>query len=317
MRLNDLVKYIYHYSGMERYMFWLLRNSRRPLLLTIVYHRVCPSMDSYEYMGVPVDVFEAQIKFIKDNFEVVTMADGLDLLCEKRRKGIYVSINLDDGYMDNYVHAFPVIKRHGVPATIFLVVDLVGQSHLFWWDEVFQIIRQKGTGVSSGNILMDAYRAGRINNFLMNKKEPEIKKFVDNLKNQTCRGRKMTPNQMLGWREIREMAGAGINFGSQTKTHRNLCLMKDDEIRRELMDSRLELEEKLGIKRIGFCYPFGIHDNRVKDIVRDAEFDYARTCIKGPNCKNTDRFSLRSIDASFLLNRALFTSTFTFYSLRH
>ncbi len=315
MRLNDLAKYIYHYSGMERYMLWLLRNSRRPLLLTIVYHRVFPSMGLYEYMGVPVDVFEAQIKFIKDNFEVVSMADGLNLLCEKRRKGAYVSINLDDGYMDNYTYAFPVIKKHGLPATIFLVTDLIGQNHLFWWDEIFQIIQQKGPGVNLENILRDVYRVNRINKFLMNKKGFEIKDFMDNLKNQTCIAGKMTPNQMLGWREIREMAGAGISFGSQTKTHRNLCLMEDNEIRRELMDSRLKLEEKLGIKRLGFCYPFGIYDDRVRDIVRDAEFDYARTCIKGPNCKNTDRFSLRSIDASFLLDRALFTSTVAFYSL--
>ena len=318
--IKDIAGYIHHYSGMERYMLWLLRNHRHPLLLNIVYHRIAPSIDSYEYMGVPVDVFEEHLKFIKDNFKVVNMTDGLDLVSEERSNGIYVSINLDDGYMDNYQHAFPVIKKHGLTATIFLTTDFIGQNHLFWWDEVFQIMKCSGRkchGFKSNNILKDAHRAARINNFLMNKKEPEIRDFIDGLKKQYRIDKKITPNQMLGWQQIKEMAASGIDFGSPTKTHRNLCLMEDSEIRRELADSKLELEKKLGLKKIGFCYPFGIYDERVKDIVKDAGFDYARACIKGSNCRNTDRFSLRCIDVSFLLNRTLFASSVSLYSLKH
>jgi peptidoglycan/xylan/chitin deacetylase (PgdA/CDA1 family) len=276
-------------------------------------------MDSYEYMAVPADLFEAHIKFIKDNFEVVSIADGLGLVCEGKPRGIYVSINLDDGYMDNYTHAFPIIKKYGLPATVFLATDFIGQDHLFWWDEIFQIIHysgQKDAGVKLGNILKSAYKANRINSFLMNKKESEIKDFVDNLKKKYQINKKMTPNRMLGWREIKEMAGTGISFGSQTKAHKNLLLMEDNEIRTELTGSKQVLEERLGIKRIGFCYPFGKHDDRVRAIVRDVGFDYARTCIKGPNSKNIDRFSLRSIDASFVLNSALFPTSVSFHSLK-
>ena len=320
MRAKNLAKYIYSYSGMERCMLWLLRNSRIPLFVPIVYHRVCLSMDSYEYMSVPVDIFDSHIKFIKDNFEVVTMTDGLNLLCEERRKGIYVSINLDDGYMDNYEHAFPIIKKYGLSATVFLTTDFIGQKHLFWWDEVFQIMRyfgQKHPSIKSGDILRNAYRADRINAFLMNKKESEIKDFLDKLRNQPRINENITSIQMLGWREIKEMAESGLNFGLHTKTHRNLCFMENSEIRKELIGSKLELEKNTGIKQAGFCYPFGIYDNRVRNLVKDAGFDYARTCIKGSNCKNTDRFELRSIDASFLLNKTLFTSSVSFYSLRH
>ena len=150
----------------------------------------------------------------------------------------------------------------------------------------------------------------------MDRKDSEIKDFVNSLKKQYRINKEITPNQMLGWKEIREMADAGINFGSQTKTHKNLRLIEDSEIRKELMDSKLVLEEKLGTKKIGFCYPFGKYDDRVKGIVRDAGFDYARTCIKGSNSKDIDRFSLRSIDTSFVLNMALFTSSIVFHSLK-
>ena len=90
--IKDIAGYIHHYSGMERYMLWLFRNHRHPLLLNIVYHRIAPSIDSYEYMGVPVDVFEEHLKFIKDNFKVVNMTDGLDLVSEERSKATALSI---------------------------------------------------------------------------------------------------------------------------------------------------------------------------------------------------------------------------------
>ncbi len=295
-------------------MLWFLRNSRDPLLLIIVYHRVCPSMDSYEYMAVPADVFDTHIKFLKDNFRVVTMDDGLRLVSDKGNKGVYVSINLDDGYMDNYTYAFPIFKKYDLPATVFLATDLIDRDHIFWWDKVFQIIQGSGKN-GTGDILKDGYKASRINSFLMNKKESEIEDFLDKFKKQSRVNKKIAPNQMLGWSQIREMASSGITFGSHTKTHRNLCLMEDNEIHEELMDSRLKLQEKLGPEQIGFCYPYGKYDDRLKGIVRDTGFDYARTCIKGSNSKNTDRFSLRSIDASFLLNKTLFSSSVSFYSL--
>jgi len=248
----------------------------------------------------------------------VTMTDGLDLLREGKPK-VYAAINLDDGYMDNYTHAFPIIKKYGLSATVFLATDFIDKYHLFWWDEVFQIMRnagQKGACAKPEDVIRDAYRAIEINDLLMNRKDSEIKDFVNNLKKQYQINKETAPNQMLGWKEIREMAGAGINFGSQTKTHKNLCLLEDSEIRKELMDSKLVLEEKLGAKKIGFCYPYGKHDDRIKDIVRDTGFNYARTCIKGPNSKDIDRFSLRSIDVSFVLNMALFTSSIAFHSFK-
>jgi peptidoglycan/xylan/chitin deacetylase (PgdA/CDA1 family) len=262
-------------------------------------------------MAIPADVFEGHIKFIKDNFRVVTMTDGLDLIREGKPKGMYAAINLDDGYMDNYTYAFPVLKKYNLSATIFLVTDVIGHDHLFWWDEVFQIMR----GAKPGNVTEDAYRAIKINDLLMNKKDSEIRDFINNLKKQCRINKEIIPNQMLGWKEIMEMAGSGISFGGQTKTHKNLCLLEDNEMREELSGSKLALEEKLGVKKIGFCYPYGKYDDRVKRIVRDTGFDYARTCIKGPNNKDIDRFLLRSIDASFVFNKALLGSSIAFHSL--
>ncbi|MBU1006217.1 MAG: polysaccharide deacetylase family protein [Candidatus Omnitrophica bacterium] len=307
--IKNLAKYMYHYSGMGKCMFRTLRNSKGPVLLTIVYHRICRSMDSYEYMAMPADVFESHVKVLNDNFKIVTIAEGLDLVCKEKRKGIYVSINFDDGYMDNYTHAFPILKKYGAPANIFLTTDFIGQEHLFWWDEVFQTIHR------SGNSLRDAYRAIRINDSLMDRKGSEIEDFVDNLRKQAPAGKKINPSLMLGWNEIKEMTASGISFGSHTKSHGNMRLMEDAKMRSELMESKLCLEEKLGTKEIGFCYPFGIYDDRVRGIVKDAGFNYARTCVKGSNYKNIDRFSLKSIDVSFLLDKALFTSLLSFYSL--
>jgi len=271
-------------------------------------------MDSYEYMAVPVDIFDKHMKFLKDNFSVVTMEEGLRLISDKGNRGVYVSINLDDGYMDNYTHAFPVLKKYGLPATVFLTTDVIGKENLFWWDQVFQAIRHSGEDKAE-DLVRGAYKASRINNFLMDKGESEIRGYIKGLKKESQESRKIYTNRMLGWREIKEMRGSGVRFGSHTKTHKNLCLMQDDGVRKELADSRSIIEQALGAEDISFCYPFGKYDDRIKDIVRAEGFSYARTCVRGSNSSGTDRFSLRSIDASFIFNIRLFSSSFSFYSL--
>ena len=310
-RLKDLAKDIFYYSGLSRMLLSFSCYRRHPKFLILTYHKVCLPSSSDGYLGIPEDVFEQHVRFIKDNFKTVSMQDGLKALYEGDSSDIYATINFDDGYMDNYLHAYPALKKYKVPATVFLTTDFVGKEHIFWWDKVFKIISSSDT-----NDIDRTQAAERINFSLRTKSESEIQAVIQKLEERFQPQGKIEPVLMLGWKEIKEMKTNGIDFGAHTKTHRNLCMLNDDEVLEELIGSKKEIEEKIGEKIKGFSYPFGIFDERVKGLVRKAGFEYARSTLKGFNHKNVDRFLLASIGGGGLLKTSFLAARISVNSLK-
>jgi peptidoglycan/xylan/chitin deacetylase (PgdA/CDA1 family) len=100
---------------------------------------------------------------------------------------------------------------------------------------------------------------------------------------------------LLGWPEIKEMAGAGIAFASHGRTHRDLTRLDDREIAAEMADSRRAIEEALGHAAVEFAYPYGAHDARVREIAR-AHFDLACATTLDFVAAGSDRFALERLD---------------------
>jgi peptidoglycan/xylan/chitin deacetylase (PgdA/CDA1 family) len=100
-----------------------------PLILG--YHSV--SEHRRDALAVRVCAFERQIKWLhRQGYRSMTMADfNREAVARAERIAI---ITFDDGYADNYHHAFPILRRYGFVATIFLVSDYVNTRHVHWWD---------------------------------------------------------------------------------------------------------------------------------------------------------------------------------------
>lgn len=97
----------------------------------------------------------------------------------------------------------------------------------------------------------------------------------------------------LGWDEMREMQAAGIEIGSHGASHRDLRFLGNEELKRELVDSKRSLEDGLGKEVACFCYPFGRYDRRVRQAVIEA--GYTCACSHSPDMPNAkiDAFALR------------------------
>ena len=67
--------------------------------------------------ATPVDHFEQQMRFLKRNYNVVSLSDLL-----KSNKG-GVAITFDDGYKDVFINAYPIMKRKGIVGTVFILGD--------------------------------------------------------------------------------------------------------------------------------------------------------------------------------------------------
>lgn len=79
----------------------------------------------------------------------------------------------------------------------------------------------------------------------------------------------------MTWAELAEHAERGITIGSHTCSHPHLPEISDDELTRELTESRRRIEDELGRPCAVLAYPFGDHDARVRDAARKAGYTIA------------------------------------------
>jgi peptidoglycan/xylan/chitin deacetylase (PgdA/CDA1 family) len=98
---------------------------------------------------------------------------------------------------------------------------------------------------------------------------------------------------LISWDEIAQLDGGAFTFGAHTVTHANLPALGEAEARREITDSRRELEERLGREVDLFCYPAGLFGDRERRLVAEAGFRLAVSTEPGPNAAATDRLALR------------------------
>jgi peptidoglycan/xylan/chitin deacetylase (PgdA/CDA1 family) len=96
----------------------------------------------------------------------------------------------------------------------------------------------------------------------------------------------------MGWEELRGHADRGSAIGSHAVTHPHLTRLSEVELRRELTDSKAEIEAELGRRCVDFAYPYGEHDERVRTAVRRAGYDRGYG-LRGPK---RDPYAIPRVD---------------------
>src|SRR5262245_35832283 len=120
-------------TGLDR-VFSSLTKKRH---LLIMYHGVVRKMDpGLSVNHLSLEDFEEHVRYIKKNFEVVPVHE---LFRRKQQGGRShrktIAITFDDGYENNYLNAFPVLKKYNLPATIFVVAEAVRDpAYVLWYD---------------------------------------------------------------------------------------------------------------------------------------------------------------------------------------
>ena len=98
--------------------------------------------------------------------------------------------------------------------------------------------------------------------------------------------------------QIHEMHSAGIDFGAHSRTHPHLPSLSNEEQEKEIVLSKKELEEKLGRPIKLMAYPFGGHNEQIKQIVKNSGYDAAVTTNRGFSRFQEDRYALKRIRLS-------------------
>ena len=185
-------------------------------------------------LSVSPESFEKQMSFLhRKRYKVLSLDEVIDIY-EKKQGPLFktVSITFDDGYLNNYTVAYPVLRRYGFPATIFVEIDKIGKE------------------------------------------------------------------DYVNWEQLKQMAAEGITIGSHTLTHPDLRKLDDQDLLKELKESKRILEEGLGQSVDFLCYPGGSFDERVRQAAIKAEYKVACATNPGKNYRDNDPYAVKRVRIS-------------------
>lgn len=126
---------LWHGGSPQDYWHEEIVTAKLPILM---YHRVHPEgKAATASWRVTPEAFEQQLKYLQEaGYYSVSLADwGEAILNKQPLPGRAILITFDDGYQDFYDFAFPLLKRYGFSATVFLVANNIGQTNT--WDSVY------------------------------------------------------------------------------------------------------------------------------------------------------------------------------------
>jgi len=202
----------------------------------LCYHRLAERCESA--LCMTTHLFEEQMRYLKETgYRVITMAELEDFLAYRRRiPSSAVLINLDDGYRSTYEIAYPILKKYGFTAALFIYTDFIGAS-----------------------------------------------------------------SNSLTWEQLQEMKADGFEVGSHSLSHCDLAKKmegEDDErymerIRRELIQSKKMIDNKLQQDTVYFAFPYGEYNHRVLSLCEEAGYKLALSVTRGGNPFFSDPLVLR------------------------
>lgn len=319
-----------------------LRGLKLGELPILAYHRVC-DIENEEKFPFDPDLVSAspaafawQMNYLKERYHPITFEFLLNVLDDKEKLPRRpVIVTFDDGYDDNYVNAFPVLRSLEMPATIFISTGYVGSGKPFWFDLVAHILYHASNGTLNVNELdlalsldsgVDSRRAAaavlvaklkRVNN-------AQRLKCLGWLESEFAGAMKISEFRLsrpLDWNQIREMSAAGMEFGSHTVSHPILSRLDATELQQELTESRQQLEKELGKVAPVLAYPVGGPEEFNDAVVRaavTAGYRLGASYMPGVNrLGSMDRFRLRRQHVERYVSNAYFSGLLSLPEIFH
>lgn len=246
------------------------------------------------------------IIFFKQNFDIISIAEAVTLVNKAPQKiyGKYLVITFDDGYKDNYTQAFPILKRHNVPACFFIATSLIGNKKLPWWDRIaynYKTNKFKSIKLSSWDSTVKHNGDDRefVRDILAATKiSPDpIEVQLNEIEHLFPLEGELPTQEFLSWENLEEMIQHGMDVGAHSHNHEILANLSQDEIIYELTHSKMLIEQHLPYQVSSFSYPVGSQGTYNESVTRalvDCGYDIAFNFQPGINVSiGENRYDLR------------------------
>jgi len=318
LRKSDYPIFLLHKMG----IYNLARKFMPHHLTVLNYHRIDnPNREGFDTFRPNVSAspakFARQMDYVAQNYHVISGWELAAFIKTGRALPPRAAlVTFDDGYLDNYINAYPILKARNLPAVIFLATDYIGSDKPFYWDLVaYCFHNSKMNSAEFPYIGIHTWTSQITRDQVMHHLIEVLKKLPEQEKQLivTCLPEILGVNipagtfthMMISWSQVREMSDNGIEMGGHTTSHPILTRVSLDEAATEISQSRQRIEDELRKSATSFAYPNGQASDFNGEIVKrvqQAGFETAFTLLSGPTRYETvvsQPFAIRRIFLSY------------------
>lgn len=296
--------------------------------LVLLYHRInVPMSDPWSLSVSPV-LFEKQLQYLKNNYSIISSDELAVQMASGKIRDRSVVLTFDDGYLDNYETARPLLEKHSIPATFFITDSYMDSEQPFWWDELEYVIvhsnqlpsifsisfnnKNMHFDLSGETVLDDELRQKQQNYKAHN--PPTLRTELYLALWRLFSPLQKTEQQNL-LRQIREWAGltaeetrvggcmsgmqlqalsenALFTIGGHSKSHLSLDCHSEEVQEVEISENKQFLEDLVEKRVHHFSYPSGKYGDTTVKLLKNNDFHAAFTGDANPVDDKTDHFEI-------------------------
>jgi len=293
----------------------LLRRWRRAGVGILAYHGVDGQHQPVvNFDGLQMDpkTFAAQMETLARRYVVKPLSEIVrTLLGGEGVESNAVAITFDDGYRNNLCEAAPILKRLGLPATVFVTTGYVDGACEPWWYRLRLAVAETAAGTvrGPGDIEYPIATVGdkvrslqRLERQLKRYPYRERDRFVERTLKALNAERTPLPYTPMGWGELTTWCREGFDVAPHTMHHVSLGVEPPAVVREEISGSARRLQEKLGAHSPCFAYPYGSEQDlggpEVADMLRAQGIVAAVTTVQGVNGGDIAPYRLKRLNVS-------------------
>jgi len=228
-----------------------------------------------ENLKISSEFLEKTILELKEmDYDFISIEQVKDRLSNKDNKKRFVVFTFDDGYKDNFLYAYPLFQKYNIPFTLYITNSFPNKTAILWWELLADLITQN-------NILYTKDKE-----YIIKTKEQkellfkELRKQILTFDNDIIKNikkllpkydldfQKYSDSLCISWEELKIFRDDKlVTIGSHTINHLALNQLSHEAIKKEILYSNYELEQKLDIKIKNFAYPFGDRTTTTKEVI--------------------------------------------------
>ncbi len=272
-----------------------LRAGPSSVLRVLTYHRIGTEAMSPELSPATLSAspaaFERQVRMFARRFHVVDIADVVAHLSRGRplpRNALLITF--DDACPCFAEHAWPVLRRYGLPALLFVPTAFPGSTSEFWWDTVHRLVRASSVRgcletpfgrVSTQNAQEQRAARACLARWIESTPDQETSAWLNAERGRLALAERSSP--VLTWNELRGLAREGVALAAHSRTHRPLTCIPPEQLAEEVQGSLDDLRRETGSALPVFSYPGGLANEQILQHMRQAGVELAVVTQRGAN----------------------------------